>query len=317
MKAFLIIIFSILSALESPRVRKDWEPKFKERMASGFKNQKASSLFGEALREKADPLAEGWKPPPTKLKRGKEEPELGPRLGRPIPEEFPDWLASKERGYRDKGKKKKWPGIDSILKGKHKEKSKLFALHEPKLALFDILDGKGNTVKLDYWNYPDVNVWLIVNTASEGGFAQQYAGLQELYEDYHSLGLEIIAFPSNSFGLEPLDNDEIQDRMKERYGVTFPIMGKCDVNGPNELEIFKWLKESALSGGNTQIPDWAPVEETGLNRRDIHWNFEKFLVIQRNKQERVLRFSYDTAPMDVAIHVDRALKAIDRKKKEL
>merc|ERR1719285_975496 len=117
--------------------------------------------------------------------------------------------------------------------------------------------------------------------------------------------------------LEPLDNEQIQDRTKKLYGVTFPIMGKCDVNGPDELEIFTWLKDSALSGGNTQIPDWAPIEETGLNRRDIHWNFEKFLVIQRNNKERVLRFSYDTAPMDIAIHVQRALKAIDSRKKEL
>jgi len=45
-------------------------------------------------------------------------------------------------------------------------------------------------------------VVLIVNTASKCGFTPQYAGLQELHERYHHVGLEILAFPCNQFGMQ-------------------------------------------------------------------------------------------------------------------
>ncbi len=41
---------------------------------------------------------------------------------------------------------------------------------------------------------------LIVNTASLCGFTPQYAGLQELWTEFHDRGLMIIGVPSNDFG---------------------------------------------------------------------------------------------------------------------
>ena len=41
---------------------------------------------------------------------------------------------------------------------------------------------------------------LVVNTASLCGFTPQYAGLQELWTEFHDRGLMIIGVPSNDFG---------------------------------------------------------------------------------------------------------------------
>ena len=41
---------------------------------------------------------------------------------------------------------------------------------------------------------------LVVNTASLCGYTPQYAGLQELWTEFHGRGLIIIGVPSNDFG---------------------------------------------------------------------------------------------------------------------
>lgn len=82
---------------------------------------------------------------------------------------------------------------------------------------------------------------LIVNVASACGYTDQnYKGLQQLYTKYGSFGLEIVAFPSNQFGgQEPGDEAAIKKFATEQYGVTFRLMSKVDVNGPDAHPIFK------------------------------------------------------------------------------
>src|SRR5512136_461741 len=41
---------------------------------------------------------------------------------------------------------------------------------------------------------------LVVNTASLCGYTPQYAGLQELWTEFHGRGLMIVGVPSNDFG---------------------------------------------------------------------------------------------------------------------
>lgn len=110
-------------------------------------------------------------------------------------------------------------------------------------------------------------VVLVVNTASKCGFTPQYAGLEKLYKDIkekHPDDFAILGFPCNQFGgQEPGDNDEIQNFCQVNYGVSFPILGKVDVNGDNADPLYKWLKD----------------EQPGImGIKMVKWNFEKFLI---------------------------------------
>ena len=81
-------------------------------------------------------------------------------------------------------------------------------------------------------------VLLIVNTASECNFTSQYKGLEELYEKYKSQGFEVIAFPCNQFAhQEPGTSEEIQHFVKDKYGVTFPVMEKSDVSSHHPIQL--------------------------------------------------------------------------------
>src|SRR6476661_1307785 len=55
----------------------------------------------------------------------------------------------------------------------------------------------GGYIRLaDYTGHP----LLVVNTASLCGYTPQYAGLQELWTEFHGRGLMIVGVPSNDFG---------------------------------------------------------------------------------------------------------------------
>ena len=119
-----------------------------------------------------------------------------------------------------------------------------------------------NLVEIDLSIYAGKTL-LIVNVASECGLTFHYEGLQELYNEYNSQGLEILAFPCNQFGAqEPGTNDEIKFFCTEKYNVTFPIFNKIDVNGPNEDPLYTFLKN---------------ISSEGADVKDIEWNFTKFL----------------------------------------
>jgi glutathione peroxidase len=119
-----------------------------------------------------------------------------------------------------------------------------------------------------------------VNVASQCGLTPQYAGLQQLYDDYAARGLEVLAFPCNQFGSqEPGTADEIKTFCESSFGVTFPLFEKIDVNGPNRHPLYAEL---------TQVSDAKGHEG------DIRWNFEKFLVSPEG--EIVARFSPIVTP---------------------
>ena len=105
---------------------------------------------------------------------------------------------------------------------------------------------------------------LVVNVASECGFTRQYAGLEALYERYRDRGLTVIGVPSNQFGeQEPGTAEEIAEFCQVNFGVTFPLLAKTDVNGPDRHPLFARLTEAADAKGKAG---------------DVTWNFEKFLV---------------------------------------
>ncbi|OAA68728.1 glutathione peroxidase [Niveomyces insectorum RCEF 264] len=129
---------------------------------------------------------------------------------------------------------------------------------------FKPLDKTGQEVDLAQYKG---KVVLVVNTASKCGFTPQYGGLEKLYKDIrskHGDDFEILGFPCNQFGgQEPGSNDDIQNFCQVNYGVSFPVLGKIEVNGDGTAPLYHWLKE--------QKPGLM-----GLKR--IKWNFEKFLV---------------------------------------
>jgi len=78
-------------------------------------------------------------------------------------------------------------------------------------------------------------VILLVNVASLCGNTPQYKGLEAMYEKYKDRGLVIIVVPCNDFGSqEPGSAEEIKAFCTETYKVTFPLMAKIHVKGPEQ-----------------------------------------------------------------------------------
>ncbi|KAF2838404.1 putative peroxiredoxin HYR1 [Patellaria atrata CBS 101060] len=120
-------------------------------------------------------------------------------------------------------------------------------------------------------------VVLIVNTASKCGFTPQFEGLEKLYKEIkaaHPNDFEIIGFPCNQFGeQDPGSNDEIQSFCQLNYGVSFPVLGKVNVNGKP--------KGSTTKGEDAEdeVWTWLKKEKPGLlGLQRVKWNFEKFLI---------------------------------------
>ncbi len=109
---------------------------------------------------------------------------------------------------------------------------------------FDFTELKGQTV-------------LIVNTASDCGYTDQYADLQKLYTQYKGR-LVIIAFPANDFKEQEKGSDhEIAAFCQKNYGVTFPVMSKSVVvKSADQHPVFKWLTDTAQNGWNSKAPGW-------------------------------------------------------------
>jgi glutathione peroxidase len=115
----------------------------------------------------------------------------------------------------------------------------------------------GGDIRLaDFAGHP----FIVVNTASQCGYTPQYAGLQELWTEFHDRGLMMVGVPSNDFGgQEPGDATEIAQTAQHQYGVTFPIAAKTVVKGANAHPFYKWVAEA--------------------RRGDVpRWNFHKYLI---------------------------------------
>ena len=105
---------------------------------------------------------------------------------------------------------------------------------------------------------------LVVNVASRCGLTPQYTALEAMHEEYAARGFTVIGVPCDQFGgQEPGTAEEIAEFCSATYGVTFPMTGKVDVNGPDAHPVFRQLTEAPDAAGEA-----GPVQ----------WNFEKWLV---------------------------------------
>ncbi|HEV7260823.1 MAG TPA: glutathione peroxidase [Bosea sp. (in: a-proteobacteria)] len=116
--------------------------------------------------------------------------------------------------------------------------------------------GGGSLLLADYRDRPI----LIVNTATNCGFAGQFGTLEQLWQRYRERGLMLIAVPSNDFGgQEPLEGAAIAEAARQSHGATYAFAEKTVVKGPDAHPFYRW----AAAQRPTETP---------------RWNFHKYLV---------------------------------------
>lgn len=133
-------------------------------------------------------------------------------------------------------------------------------------------------------------VALIVNTASQCGYTEQYRDLQRLYDRYKARGFVILGFPANAFGQqEPGSNKQIAEFCEANFGVRFPMFGKIEVTPITREPLFAEL-----------------ARRTGTAPG---WNFHKYLVSRDGT--RILSFTSGFEPLSPALTaaIERELAA--------
>lgn len=160
---------------------------------------------------------------------------------------------------------------------------------QPAVDFYSLKDTLNNGTLFDFAQLKGKKV-LLVNTASNCGYTNQYNDLQKLYEG-HQQTLVILGFPANDFKEQEKGSDaEIAQFCKLNFGVSFPLMKKSSVvkNG-NQNPVFKWLSDAAQNGWNEKQPTW---------------NFSKYLV----NENGVLVNYFDPSVSPLSDEVINALK---------
>ena len=134
---------------------------------------------------------------------------------------------------------------------------------QPPVSFYSLKGILNNNTELDFASLKGKKV-LLVNTASDCGYTNQYDDLQKLSEEYKDR-LVIIGFPANDFKEQEKGSDEeIAQFCKLNFGVSFPLMKKSTViKSAQQNNIFQWLTDSTKNGWNNKPPTW---------------NFTKYLV---------------------------------------
>lgn len=198
---------------------------------------------------------------------------------------------SKNMTYRQKVMKAVYPALMWVnqLTGKKSKTMEntegvtiLRSLHELSVQM-------NNGSDLDLASFKGKKI-MLVNTASNCGYTNQYDDLQRLYESYKDK-LVVIAFPANDFKEQEKGSDEeIAEFCRVNYGVTFPLAAKSSVvKGKSQNEVFKWLSDETLNGWNDQEPTW---------------NFCKYLVDEDGK---LIKF-FDTGVSPLSDDVKSAIQ---------
>ena len=153
---------------------------------------------------------------------------------------------------------------------------------------FKAKNNKGEEVSLsDYKN----KVVLIINSATVCGFCGQFV----------------------QFGHQaPGSDEEIAKFCSSRFGVTFPLFSKVEVNGDGACELFKYLKSEKGFAGWGADNDMSKLLTKMLgeadpdyaSKPDIKWNFTKFLI---DKNGNVVRRFEPTEGVEV---VEEAVKKL-------
>lgn len=168
--------------------------------------------------------------------------------------------------YRQKILKAIYPAWMWWAKLTGKNATELSGKKEPIVPFYSLEAIKNDGSKFSFNSMKGKKV-LLVNTASNCGYTNQYADLQALQEKFAD-GLVVLGFPSNDFKEQEKGTDEeIASFCKLNFGVTFPLMKKSSViKSAQQNPVYQWLTDSSKNGWSAQ----APV-----------WNFSKYLVDEK------------------------------------
>lgn len=133
----------------------------------------------------------------------------------------------------------------------------LAAQGDQNVYAFSFARAEGGNIPLEAYRGKPI---LIVNTATRCGLAGQFAGLEQLWQRYHTRGLMLIAVPSNDFGgQEPLDGAAIAEAVRQSHQASYLITEKVAVRGESAHPFYRWAA--------SQRPGETPA-----------WNFHKYLI---------------------------------------
>ncbi len=181
------------------------------------------------------------------------------------------------------------------------------------MSIYDYTVTKTDGSELSLSDYKG-KVMLIVNTATGCGFTPHYEPIEKMYEDFHDKGLEVIDVPCNQFaGQTPGTDEEIHEFCTLKYKTQFPQMKKSNVNGPDAIPLFKYLKSQKGFEGFGKGPKalamnmlLKKIDKDFKNNPEIKWNFTKFIV--NRKGEVVARFEPTASMDDVRACVEALIK---------
>jgi glutathione peroxidase len=156
----------------------------------------------------------------------------------------------------------------------------LFALIISSIYSFSFQNSEGHTVNMS--SFENKNI-LLVNIASGSKRMSQLVQLQQLQNTYGD-SLVVIAFPSNSFGNEPMSDQQIRQFCQTHYGSSFLIASKSPVTGSGKNPIYGWLADQS---------------ENGDQNLSIISDFQKVLIGKDGKIKGV--FSPQVDPLDPLI----------------
>jgi len=144
----------------------------------------------------------------------------------------------------------------------------------------------GEPLKLDQF---EGKALLVVNTATECGFSEQFKHLETVWQDRKDQGLVVVAVASNDFGgQEPRSGEALANYCERTYGISFPLTDRTPVIGDDAHPFYKWA--AAQSGS-------AP-----------RWNFHKYVVGRDGEVVAAFPSSVDPRSSQVALAITAALK---------
>lgn len=198
---------------------------------------------------------------------------------------------SKNMTYRQKVLKAVYPLWMWWTKTTGKNSRQIDNLNEkqPITSFYELKATANNGEEINFSDFKGKKV-LLVNTASNCGYTNQYEGLQKLYEENKNK-LVVIGFPANDFKEQEKGTDEeIAQFCKQNFDVTFPLAKKSVViKSPEQNPVFQWLTDSSKNGWCNQAPAW---------------NFSKYIVNEKG----ILTDYFGSSVSPTSDEVKKALK---------